>query len=109
MPEAGIDDSGQDTSDQNKSGSGVDLAERTKPKLRKPHMFNVILLNDDFTPMAFVVHVLELIFHKQRQEAELIMLEVHQKGKAIAGTYNLEIAETRLMKTIDMARQAQHP
>lgn len=109
MPEQGIDDSDQKTSDQNKPNSGVDLLERTKPKLQKPHMYNVILLNDDFTPMDFVVYVLKKVFHKPQHEAELIMIQIHQKGVGIAGTYNYEIAETKLLKTLELAFHEKHP
>ena len=80
-----------------------------KPRLKKPSMYKVIMLNDDYTPMEFVVHVLERFFSKTRDEATKIMLHVHQQGVGICGVFSYEIAETKVMQVMDCARQNQHP
>jgi ATP-dependent Clp protease adaptor protein ClpS len=85
------------------------VVEEAAPKTKKPPLFQVILLNDDFTPMEFVVEVLELIFGMDRQKATRIMLEVHTKGKARCGVYTYEIAETKVAQVCSYARQHQHP
>jgi ATP-dependent Clp protease adaptor protein ClpS len=81
----------------------------TAPKTKKPSLYKVLLLNDDYTPMEFVVHVLERIFNKGREEATRIMLHVHQKGIGICGVYTFEVAETKVTQVMDFARQHQHP
>lgn len=86
---------------------GVLTRTRTKPK--KPAMFRVLLLNDDFTPMDFVVHVLERFFGKNRQEATEIMLHVHRKGVGVCGVYTYEVAETKVNLVMDYARKNEHP
>ncbi len=83
--------------------------EEAKPKLKKPPLFRVVLLNDDYTPMEFVVEVLELIFGMDRAKATRIMLEVHTKGKAVCGVYTYEIAETKVVQVSTHAQQNQHP
>lgn len=83
--------------------------EEAKPKLKKPPMFQVVLLNDDYTPMEFVVEVLELIFGMNRQNATRIMLEVHTKGKGVCGVFTYEIAETKVAQVCTYAQQNQHP
>ena len=88
---------------------GVGIATRTKPKTKKPDMFKVLLLNDDYTPMEFVVQVLQDVFHRDRDTAMRIMLHVHQKGVGICGVYSYEVAETKVSKVVDSARQNQHP
>lgn len=87
---------------------GLAVAE-AKPKLRKPPLYQVVLLNDDFTPMEFVVEVLEMIFGLDRQRATRIMLEVHTKGKGRCGVYTYEIAETKVAQVTGYAQQHQHP
>jgi ATP-dependent Clp protease adaptor protein ClpS len=87
----------------------VGIATRTKPKTKKPDMFKVLLLNDDYTPMEFVVQVLQDVFHRDRDTAMRIMLHVHQKGVGICGVYSYEVAETKVSKVVDSARQNQHP
>jgi ATP-dependent Clp protease adaptor protein ClpS len=72
-------------------------------------MYKVLLLNDDYTPMEFVVHVLERFFHKNQDEAHQIMLHVHRKGVGVCGVYPYEIAETKVTQVIDLARKHQHP
>jgi len=85
------------------------VLEEAKPKLKKPPLFCVVLLNEDYTPMEFVVEVLELIFGMDRPKATRIMLEVHTKGKGICGVYTYEIAETKVAQVSTFAQQNQHP
>ncbi len=85
------------------------VVQEAKPKLQKPPLFKVILLNDDYTPMEFVVALLEIFFHKSRDEATRIMLQVHQKGMGVCGIYTREIAETKVRQVITYARENQHP
>ena len=80
-----------------------------KPDLRPPPMYKVVLMNDDFTPMEFVVEVLLGFFALMQEQAVQVMLEVHNKGKAVAGIYTAEIAETKAAQVNDYARQHQHP
>ena len=94
--------------EQGQSGSGL-LVEEAKPKLKKPPLFQVVLLNDDFTPMEFVVDVLERIFSMDRTTATRIMLEVHTRGKGVCGVFTFEIAETKVAQVTTYARQHQHP
>jgi len=85
------------------------VLEEAKPKLKKPPLFRVVLLNDDYTPMEFVVEILELIFGMDRPKATRIMLEVHTKGKGVCGVYTYEIAETKVAQVSTYAQQNQHP
>lgn len=87
----------------------IDVLSKPEQKTKKPSMFQVILLNDDFTPREFVVHILKAIFHKDTVEAEQIMMKVHNSGSAIAGTYPLEIAESKCMKVIKNAKENEYP
>lgn len=82
---------------------------KTRPKTKRPSLYKVLLLNDDYTPMEFVVYVLERFFNKQREEATRIMLHVHQKGVGICGVYTYEVAETKVTQVMNFARQHQHP
>ncbi len=87
-----------------------DLAvEEAKPRLKEPPLYRVVLINDDFTPMDFVVDVLESIFSMERTRATQVMLEVHTKGKGVCGVYNYEIAETKVAQVMGVAKQHQHP
>src|SRR5437868_14861414 len=81
----------------------------TAPKTKRPSLYKVLLLNDAYTPMEFVVRVLERFFNKGREEATRIMLQVHQKGVGICGVFTYEIAETKVAQVMDFARQHQHP
>ncbi|HEY0842882.1 MULTISPECIES: ATP-dependent Clp protease adapter ClpS [Methylotenera] len=81
--------------------------EVAKPKL--PPMFKVLLLNDDYTPMEFVVEVIERFFNKSREQATQIMLKVHTEGAGICGIYPQDIAETKMNQVVSYARQSQHP
>lgn len=80
-----------------------------RPKLKRPPLYRVILLNDDYTPMEFVVQVLQKVFGMDRSTATRIMLEVHTKGKGVCGVYTFEIAETKVAQVTGMAQQHQHP
>ncbi len=82
---------------------------KTRPKPQKPSMYKVLLLNDDYTPMEFVVHVLESIFQKNRQEATDIMLHVHRRGVGVCGVYTFEVAETKVAQVMDFARANEQP
>lgn len=82
---------------------------QTKPKTQKPSMYRVLLLNDDYTPMEFVVYVLEQFFNKSREDATRIMLHVHQHGVGVCGVFTYEVAETKVAQVVDAARRHQHP
>ena len=81
----------------------------TKPVTKKPSMYKVILLNDDYTPMEFVVYVLQKIFNKNQEEATQIMLHVHQKGLGVCGIFTYEVAEVKSKMVVDFAKKNQHP
>jgi ATP-dependent Clp protease adaptor protein ClpS len=85
------------------------ITEEAPPKLKRPPLYRVILLNDDYTPMEFVVQVLEKVFGMDRKTATRVMLEVHTKGKGICGVYTYEIAETKVAQVTNLAQQHQHP
>ena len=95
----GPDDGDADTS----------ILTKTKPKTQRPPMYKVMLLNDDYTPMEFVVHVLERFFGITHSQAVEIMLTVHKKGLAVVGVFSYEIAETKVAQVMDFARRNQHP
>ncbi|HEY1382979.1 MAG TPA: ATP-dependent Clp protease adapter ClpS [Dongiaceae bacterium] len=104
--------SGPDRNDDNATGgtgTGTGTVVKTRPKTKKPSMYRVLLLNDDYTPMEFVVHVLERFFNKSREAATEIMLHVHHRGVGVCGIYTYEVAETKVTQTIDFARRHQHP
>jgi ATP-dependent Clp protease adaptor protein ClpS len=91
-------------------GSGqTGTVTKTRSKTQKPAMYKVLLLNDDYTPMEFVVDVLERFFSKKNDDAVRIMLHVHQKGVGVCGIYTYEIAETKVTQVVDYARENQHP
>ena len=95
---------------QNQEPGNVDLAvEESRPKIKQPPLYRVVLINDDYTPMEFVVDILETIFGMERTRATQVMLEVHTKGKGVCGVYNFEIAETKVEQVMGLARQHQHP
>jgi ATP-dependent Clp protease adaptor protein ClpS len=87
----------------------TDIVTKSKPKTQKPSLYKVLLLNDDYTPMEFVIYVLERFFNKGRDEATRIMLHVHHKGVGVCGVYTYEIAETKVAQVMDLARQHGHP
>jgi ATP-dependent Clp protease adaptor protein ClpS len=104
-PVLGSAGKGTRNGDDNDTGTVV----VTKTKTKKPSMYKVLLLNDDYTPMEFVVHVLERVFSKGQEEATRIMLHVHQHGVGICGVFTYEVAETKVTQVMDFARQHQHP
>ena len=85
------------------------LAVKVRTKSKKPSMYKVMLLNDDFTPMEFVVYVLERVFRKSRDEANVIMHKVHNEGVGVAGIYTYEVAETKVDQVMTLARKNEHP
>ena len=91
------------------NGRGTSVITRTKPKVEKPSLYRVLLLNDDYTPMEFVVLILEQFFQKNREQATQIMLHVHHHGVGECGVYTFEVAETKVTQVMDFARQNQHP
>ena len=90
-------------------GSGTVVVTKTKPRVKRPNMYRVLLLNDDYTPMEFVVIVLIRFFNKNQEDATRIMLHVHQNGVGECGIYTYEIAETKVTQVMDFARKHQHP
>lgn len=96
--------------DGQKSQFNDDLAvEEAKPKVKPPPLYKVILLNDDYTPMEFVVYVLEVFFSMSREKATQIMLHVHTRGVGVCGVYTREIAETKVNQVNEYSRKHQHP
>ena len=94
----------------NEHHDSFDLAvEESRPKLKEPPLYRVVLINDDYTPMEFVVDILQSIFGMERTRATQVMLEVHTKGKGVCGVYNFEIAETKVAQVMSVAQQHQHP
>jgi len=85
------------------------VVEESKPELKEPSMYQVVLLNDDYTPMEFVVDVLVHLFSKNRVQATKIMLQVHHEGKGVCGIYTSEVAETKVMQVNDYATENSHP
>ena len=85
------------------------VVQEAKPKLKRPPLYSVIMLNDDFTPMEFVVHVLEYFFSMDREKAVRVMLQVHTQGKGVCGIYSREIAETKVSLVNDYSRDNSHP
>jgi ATP-dependent Clp protease adaptor protein ClpS len=102
-------------SDDSRDGDGEDgdgrtgIVTKTRPKTKKPNLYKVLILNDDYTPMEFVIHVLEKFFNKDREDATQIMLHVHHKGVGICGIYTYEVAETKVTQVVDFSRQHSHP
>ena len=88
---------------------GLGIATKTRVRTKKPSMYRVLILNDDYTPMEFVVLILERFFAKSREQATRIMLHVHQKGVGVCGVYTYEVAETKVAQVMDMARRNEHP
>jgi ATP-dependent Clp protease adaptor protein ClpS len=102
-----LSDDGRKRGDPGSPGTAV--ISKTKPQLKRPNLYRVLLLNDDYTPMEFVVHVLERFFNKDREAATQIMLHVHHHGIGECGVYTYEIAETKVTQVMDFARKHQHP
>jgi ATP-dependent Clp protease adaptor protein ClpS len=101
---------GEDGSDEGREErKSTGLLLKPRPKTKKPAMYKVLILNDDYTPMEFVVHILERFFNKNRQEATDIMLHVHRRGVGICGVYTYEVAETKVQQVLDFARANEQP
>ncbi|MGV3490569.1 MAG: ATP-dependent Clp protease adapter ClpS [Devosia sp.] len=109
MPHLGAGD--EDTNRRSGGGSKQDTATITKPKTKskRPSLYRVLLLNDDYTPMEFVVLVLQDVFNKTREDAMRVMLHVHNQGVGECGVYPFEVAETKVTRVMDAARKNQHP
>ena len=95
--------------DAGDGGFQTGIAVKTKPKTKKPSLYKVMLLNDDYTPMEFVVQVLGQFFNKTQEEATRIMLHVHRRGVGLCGVFTFEIAETKVMLVMDYAKRNQYP
>jgi len=95
--------------DRNGDDGNSGVAIQTRTRTRKPSMYKVLMLNDDYTPMEFVVHVLERFFAKSREEATQIMLHVHRRGVGLRGVFTYEVAETKVNQVTEFARRNQHP
>ena len=114
LPFMGDDDGGHDGADGGgadggNGGTNVGVATRTRTATKKPSLYKVLLLNDDYTPMEFVVMVLQRFFRMDIEQATRVMLHVHQRGVGICGVFSLEVAETKVTQVMDCARTHQHP
>jgi len=98
---------GQD--EEGPGGPGLGIATRTRTRTKKPTPYKVLMLNDDYTPMEFVVDVLQRFFRMDLEQATRVMLHVHQRGVGVCGVYSYEVAETKVNQVMDFARQNQHP
>lgn len=98
-----------DDDDDTDGGAESRTGTKTLTRTKKPSLYRVLLLNDDYTPMEFVVYVLERFFQKSREEATTIMLHVHQNGVGVCGVYTYEVAETKVAQVLDLARRHEHP
>lgn len=106
LPPPGGDEGGSNDHEQERQ---TGLLLKPRPKTKKPSMYKVLLLNDDYTPMEFVVHILERFFSKNRQESTDIMLHVHRRGVGICGIFTYEVAETKVAQVMDFARANEQP
>lgn len=95
--------------DGDETGTGLGVATRTRTKPKKPALYKVLMLNDDYTPMEFVVLCLQRFFRMNLEDATRVMLHVHQRGVGVCGIFSYEVAETKVNQVIDFARQNQHP
>jgi len=96
-------------SEHDQDRDGATVVETTRPKLAKPPVYQVVLLNDDYTPMEFVVEVLQVFFRMDKEKATQVMLHVHQRGKGVCGLYTREIAETKVAQVNQYSRESRHP
>ena len=101
--------SGKERDGDRRGSPGTAVISKTRPKTKRPSLYRVILLNDDYTPMEFVVHVLQRVFQHNQEEATRIMLHVHNHGVGECGVYTYEVAETKVTHVMDLARKHQHP
>ena len=90
-------------------GQGVDVVTKTAPKTKRPSLYKVLLLNDDYTPQEFVVWLLQAVFNRDPEESLRIMLHVHQNGVGVCGVYTYEVAETKVAQVMELSRRNQHP
>jgi ATP-dependent Clp protease adaptor protein ClpS len=95
--------------DNDGEGTGVGIATRTRTRTKEPTLYRVLMLNDDYTPMEFVVLCLQRFFRMSTEEATRVMFHVHQKGVGVCGVFSYEVAETKVSQVTDFARQNQHP
>lgn len=102
-------DNNDDSAPPGQGGTNVGVATRTKPKTQKPSLYKVLMLNDDYTPMEFVVLCLQRFFRMSVEDATRVMLHVHQRGVGVCGIFTYEVAETKVNQVIDFAREHQHP
>ena len=100
---------GDEGPDEGGAGTGTGVVTRTRTETQKPSLYKVLMLNDDYTPMEFVVHVLQRFFKMSIEDATRVMLHVHQRGVGICGIFTYEVAETKVNQVMDFARQNQHP
>ncbi len=107
LSESGAGPRSPGSEDDNRSGTAI--VTKAKPRTKRPNLYRVLLLNDDYTPMEFVVHVLERFFNKSREDATRIMLHVHHNGVGECGVFTYEVAETKVTQVMDFARKHQHP
>jgi ATP-dependent Clp protease adaptor protein ClpS len=105
----GDDEHFDDDEDYPRGGSGTATITEPKTRTKTPPLYTVILMNDDYTPMDFVIHVLQRFFSKDISEATKIMLQIHQKGAGVCGVFSHEIAETKVYQVNNYSRQNQHP
>jgi ATP-dependent Clp protease adaptor protein ClpS len=99
----------EDNDKEQGPGIGVGVVAKTAPKTKRPSLYKVLLLNDDYTPQEFVVWLLQVVFKKAPDEAVTIMLHVHQNGVGVCGVYTYEVAETKVAQVMELARRNQHP
>lgn len=95
--------------EEENDGTGLGIATRTRTRTKKPSPYKVLMLNDDYTPMEFVVLCLQRFFRMSMEDATRVMLHVHQRGVGVCGVFSYEVAETKVSQVIDFARQNQHP
>jgi ATP-dependent Clp protease adaptor protein ClpS len=107
MDQFEITAAGKDKGDDD--GTGLGVATRTRTRTKTPNPYKVLMLNDDYTPMEFVVLVLQQFFKMSIEDATRVMLQVHQRGVGVCGVFSYEVAETKVSQVIDFARQNQHP
>jgi ATP-dependent Clp protease adaptor protein ClpS len=105
----GIDEMSDKRWDEDDDDGSSGVATKSRTQTKKPSLYRVLLLNDDYTPMEFVVYVLERFFNKTREEATKIMLHVHQNGVGVCGVFTYEVAETKVVQVLDLARRNEHP
>lgn len=98
-----------DKNDDNGLGTEGSVITKSKPKTKKPSMYKVLMLNDDYTPMDFVVRILQQFFRMPESEAMRVMLQVHQQGIGVCGVFTFEVAETKVHQVVEYARKHEHP